>query len=190
MLGDIVLFIEGFDPLFNIFNSYEWCLYTALFLYLFKLTKNHFALLIILESLINFGLSSQFSDIPVISITGQFMVYGFVFYIARKNPLIALSYLILIFTFLVQYIINSIHESVYTMTTYNIAMLAYYSYYFSLPIVLYLMIKGLFHKSGGRKHGYDHSSYNAIHVDEHGFYNNMRRLSKSFSRSVKRVIQK
>lgn len=155
MINLVVELLEGFDPLFDWFNVYEVFILPPLFLFIFKKTKNFFALFIVLECLVAHSLSYVFGFNILLENTSQFILYGFAFYFTYKNPLITISYLILLFLFLVKWVANSIHLDVMTMKSYNIAALTYYAYYPVLALVLWLMIKGLFSKGGGTRYGYD-----------------------------------
>ena len=122
---------------------------------LFIITKNIYALVVIAEVLVTSFIYSNIGDSELLKSTSQFIVICFTIFICRKNPLIAISYLILAVYFFLEYSSNSIKflsykydmEGVlisYSEQAYNNATLVYYSYFLMLPFVLYLMIKGLF----------------------------------------------
>ena len=188
MINNIVTFFEGFDPLFNAYNSYEFALLSLVFFGVYVITNNIFALIIVLESLISTSLGFVFNYSLVLETTAQFLIFAFCLYVVRKNPLISVGYIILILLFLVKYITNTIHESVYNMTSYNWSMIAYYAYYLVLPFVLFFMILGLFNNSdGGKKNGVHSANNSVIHSDHTmlNVYNS--RYKRLFKKSLSRV---
>ena len=157
-MSSLIEYLGGFDPLINLFNSCSGFLYATLFTYFFIKSKNRLAIIIIGESIFGYMLNNYFTDIHILAITGQFIIYGLALYLCRSNALISLSYLILLAHFLAQYITNSYYATTGTWTAYNVATLVYYSYYIMLTPILYMMIKGLFSGGGGK--GYANRLYN------------------------------
>ena len=187
-MSSLVEYLEGFDPLLSVFNTYSLYLYLVLFAGLFLYTKNLLALVIVGESIIGYVVNNYF-DLHILTITGQFIIYGFSFYLCRKNSLISLSYLILLSHFLIQYISNSMLLATNTLVAYNLAMLVYYLFYAMLPIVLFLMVKGLFSDWGKWRES------DRFYIDTHRFdgfdyampNNYHSRFERLFKKSNQRV---
>mgnify|MGYP005995519613 CR=1 FL=1 len=202
MINSLIEVLEGFDPLFGFVLTYKWIVTACLFSLLFVLTKNVYALIITAQIIIAKFIYLVIGDTELLKSTSQFIVICLSIFICRKNPLIALSYLILAVYFFLEYSSNSIKflsyqydlEGTlisYSDQAYNNAVLVYYSYFALLPLVLYLMIKGLFSDWGkGRESGRYRNYIGNDGVD--GFNNFMSddyhsRFKRLFKKSNQRV---
>ena len=97
------------------------------------------------EFAINNALFYVVGDNVLIQIAVQFSIMGCALFLVSKNALMLISYLALLFLFVMQYVANSIFEIDKTnITSENNAWIAYYSYYLFILPILYFMGRGLF----------------------------------------------
>ncbi len=169
MIAEFLDIIGLHRPIFLWLNLNWFAILTPIFLYIYIKTRNQTSLLIILEILISYFLVSIIEPYnQFLFICAQFLVYGLFVSLTSKNPIVSVSYMVVLLSFIVQYALDSNfalkdlqYESNKTMNNYNGYELAYnvkdcwfFIYHILIvPCVNGFMIKGLLSKGGGKRIG-------------------------------------
>ena len=180
----------SYDPFFDFFNVYGFYFISIAYIALWALSKNILALVVSLETVVTTSLYIYLYDLPSLLLTGgQFVIYGACICAFNKSPLIKLTYLIILATLIFDFVVVSIYEKHETPFTVDLAVFSYYLWFALLPILNFLIIKGLFAGGGGK--GYADRLYNnnnrAFYSDSKLFNFIKLRLKASGKASLERV---
>ena len=147
-------------------------------------SKNIIALLIIIESLVGGYIADTLAEqTMLLTVTAQFIIYGFMIIATKRTPKIALAYIILTLYIIIKYFSAAHLASHQTLESYNVAALLYYAYFILLIPVLWLLIRGLF-AAGGKGYANRHINNNDFNFyDSRSLYDiNQRRYLAYYER--------
>ena len=184
MLNLLIEQLDSFESFFAFIETYFYYALATLFIALRYKSKNTMALLIALETATSTYIANQLDgETILLSVTAQFIIYGFMIVATKKSPKIAFAYIILTLYIIIKYFSAAHLASHQTLESYNVAALLYYAYFVLLIPVLYLLIRGLF-VDGGKGYANRHINNNDINFyDSSSLYDiNQRRFMVYYER--------
>ena len=162
MLNLLIEQLDSYESFFAYIDKYLFFAIIVLFFALWIKIKNTIALLITLESAVSTFLAYSLSEqTMLLTVTAQFIIYGFMIIANKRTPKIALAYIILTIYMIIKYFSAAHLASHQTLESYNVAALLYYTYFVLLIPVLWLLIRGLF-EDGGKGYANRHINNNDV----------------------------